>query len=262
MVKLSALVLTQNEQEMIKDCLKQLDFVQEIIVLDQGSTDATVKLASKYTDKIYKTQSDDFSKNRNKLASLAFGEWILYVDADERFSPELIGELVSTIDDQLSTNYSAFYLPRKNFILGTWLKHGGWWPDYVPRLIKRDKLISWQGKVHESPKIEGEIGYLKNPLDHLTARDMSKMLKKSIQWAKVEAELYHKSTSPKVTVIKVIKACLFQFLSRYIVKLGFLDGQVGFIAAIYQSVHKAMILTYLWELQTQAKEKFRKINRK
>ena len=155
--KLSALILTKNEQEMIKSCLAQLDFADEVIVLDQNSQDATREIASKFTDKIIKTRQDDFSINRNQLAHRATGDWLLYVDADERLNKDLISEIRSKISEN---QYSAYKIPRRNFILGKWAKHGGWWPDYVPRLIKRDKLIKWQGKVHESPKIDGDFGTL------------------------------------------------------------------------------------------------------
>lgn len=254
--KLSALILTKNEQEMIKDCLAQLDFADEVIVLDQNSQDATREIASKFTDKIIKTRQEDFSINRNQLAHRATGDWLLYVDADERLSPELIKEIRLTINDKRSAKFYAYYIPRKNFILGTWLKHGGWWPDYVPRLIKRDKLIKWQGKIHESPKIEGDFGTLSNPIEHLTARSAAKMLVKSTKWAKIEAELYAHSTNPKVNIAKVLKGMFFEFTNRYFIKLGFLDGQVGFIAAVYQAVHRAMISAYLWELQENTRQKF------
>ena len=155
---------------------------------------------------------------------------------------------------------SAFYFPRKNTILGKWLKHGGWWPDYVPRLFKKDKFINWVGRVHESPKVQGEFGYLKTPIEHLTARNLSLMLKKTTGWAKVEAELFYKADHPPVTILKVVKALLSEFINRYLTKLGFLDGQVGLIEAIYQALHKSIVMTYLWEIQNNANRKFKTIS--
>lgn len=254
-MKLSALILTNNEEEMIESCLSQLDFVDEVIVLDQSSQDKTVQLARKFTDKIARTTSEDFAKNRNLLASHAKGEWLLYVDCDERLTESLKREIQDAIKN---LKFSAYYIPRQNFILGKWQKHGGWWPDYVPRLIKRKSLIAWQGKVHESPQIEGEFGYFKNPLVHLTARSMSQILEKSIKWAKIEAQLYHQSTNPRVTIARITKGAIWELVSRYFLKLGFLDGIIGAISAIYQSLHRAMIATYLWELQNNAKQKFAK----
>lgn len=254
-MKISALILTRNEEAMIADCLKQLDFADEIIVLDQSSTDKTLEITSKFTDKIYTTTSDDFAKNRNLLSSHAKGDWLIYIDADERLTPQLSAEIRQAIRNR---RYSAYNIARKNFILGKWQKHGGWWPDYVKRLIRRNKLKGWHGRVHESPEVEGQIGYLQNPMSHLSARTITQMLSKSTNWAKIEAQLYHRSKNPKVTIPKIIKAAVGELLNRYILKLGILDGTVGLISAIYQSVHTAMIFTYLWEIQNDARAKFLK----
>lgn len=248
--KLSALILTKNEQGMIKDCLAQLDFADEVIVLDQNSQDATREIASKFTDKIIQAKQEDFSINRNQLADRATGEWLLYVDADERLTPELTAEIRKSIR---TNQYSAYYIPRRNFILGKWLKHGGWWPDYVPRLFKKSQLTGWHGAVHESPQIKGRYGYMTNPITHLTARSLDLMLQKSIKWAKIEAVLHSQRGQSSVTIFKVIKYSTGQFFYRYIVKLGCLDGILGLISAIYQAIHGAIIMVYLWEIQNDTK---------
>ena len=190
------------------------------------------------------------------LANLAHGEWLLYLDTDERLNPQLISEIkkVIFIDDKV-----AYYFPRKNFILGRWLKHAGFWPDYVPRLFKKENLITWYGSIHESPQIKGTFGYLKTPIDHLTARSLNSMLEKSIKWAKIEAELFYKAHHPEVTAFKVIKVSLSEFVTRYFLKLGFLDGTVGLIQSIYQALHQAIVLTYLWEFQNDVVKKYEKI---
>src|SRR3990167_5692049 len=251
---ISALVLTKNEEEMIEDCLKQLIFADEIVIVDQNSVDNTLKIAKKYTDRIFKSSANDFAQNRNTLKYLAKGDWLLYVDADERINDQLVNEIRETIKVQ---KYSAFYFPRKNYILGKWLKHGGWWPDYVPRLFRKKALIGWTGRVHESPKISGDFGYFKNPLVHLSARSLKIMFQKSIKWAKIEAELMSKSKKPKVDIPTVAKAATKEFISSYFGKLGFLDGAVGLIEGIYQALHQSIILTYLWEIQNNFKRKVR-----
>lgn len=253
-MRLSALVLTKNESEIIGDCLKQLDFADEIIVLDQNSTDDTIEIAKKYTQLVY-SESLPFDKARNVLASYAKGKWLLYVDADERLDKSLIEEIEKTIK---KSEFSGYYFPRKNIILGKFLKHGGWWPDYVPRLFKSDKLKKWQGRVHESPQIEGEFGYLKSPLTHLTSRSLKLMLEKSTKWAKIEAELNFEKGAVNVSIATVTKALVSEFTARYLIKLGFLDGFIGLVEAMYQAYHRAMILTYLWELQNDAEGKFKK----
>src|SRR3989344_3855907 len=136
-MKLSALVLAKNEENMIEDCLRQLDFVDEIIILDQYSKDNTERIAKKFTDQIIKTHETEFDKNRNLLAQAAKGERLLYVDCDERFSRNLKKEIKEAIEKE---NISVFYMPRKNYVLGKWLRHGGFWPDYVPNLFKKERL--------------------------------------------------------------------------------------------------------------------------
>ncbi len=259
-MKLSTLILAKNEEEMIEDCLSQLSFADEIIILDQNSTDKTVAIANKFTDKVFSSKSEALDESRNELAQKAKGEWLLYVDADERLTPELVNEIKSIVNGsgKAGSNVTAaYYIPRRNFILGKWLKHGGWWPDYVPRLFKRENFPGWQGAIHESPKVNGKAGRLNSPINHLTARSMDLMLTKSAKWAKLEAELYAKSNAPKVSQIKVLKFSLKEFVRRYFIKLGFLDGKVGFMAAAYQALHNAMILTYLWEIQNNTAEKFK-----
>lgn len=245
-MKISALVLTKNEQSMIGECLSQLDFVDEIIILDQDSTDRTIAIAKKYTGKIFKTKLDAFDQNRNILKDLARGQWLLYLDADERLEKESVSEIEEAIE---SDSFAAYHFPRKNIILGKWLKYGGWWPDFVPRLFKKDKLRGWYGQVHESPKVDGPFGYFKTPIVHLTARSTSQMLEKTTKWAKIEAELFQKANYPQVTITKVAKSAIVEFLRRYLAKRGYLDGTVGLIEAIYQSFHQAVVLTYLWEAQ-------------
>jgi glycosyltransferase involved in cell wall biosynthesis len=245
----------KNEEDIISDCLTGLKFANEIIVLDQGSTDKSVAIAKKFTNKVYETSIEDFATNRTKLKELATNDWILYVDADERIGPGLISEINKVIKED---KFSYFYIPRKNFVLGKRIKHGGWWPDFAPRLFKKNDLIKWEGKIHESPLVKGQSANFKNALEHFTARTVTLMLNKSIRWAKIEAELYHKHNNPKVTILKVIKASSTEFIYRYIIKKAFLDGTIGLIESIFQALHKAMIFIYLWEIQNQVYEKFSK----
>ena len=253
---ISALILTKNEEETIENCLKQLDFVDEIIILDQNSTDNTVKISHKYTDDIIKTSETKFDVSRNILAKEAKGDWLLYLDSDERVSEELKSEIKQVVQEG---TFSAYFVARKNYVLGKWLKHGGWYPDYVPRLFKRSKLVRWQGAVHESPTIKGRSGKLNNPIEHLTARNFSTMLAKTTSWAKIEAQLSYDANHPNINSPKIIKAFLDEFIRRYFFKFGFLDGTVGLIEAIFQGYHRSALLVYLWEIQNNSIGKFQKI---
>lgn len=252
---ISALILSRNEQANIQDCLEQLDFVDEIILLDQDSRDKTLEIAQKFQCKIISSSEESFSKKRNMLAKAAKNDWLLYIDADERLEKESVDEIFRAVTNG---DHSVYLFPRKNIILGKWLKHGGWWPDYVPRLFKKSDLLKWTGKVHESPKTSGTIGYFKTPLTHLTAPNVSHMFEKTIKYAKVEALLYFKSQSPSVNIPKVIYASVREFLKRYFLKSGFLDGRVGLVESAYQAYHTAVVLVHLWELQNNTLEKYQK----
>lgn len=258
-MNLSALIIAKNEQETIENCLKQLSFADEIIVLDQNSTDETLKIAKKYATKIIYSNQEDFSLNRNLLAKAALGKWLLYIDCDERLSSDVITKIQSIIG---KPEHEAYYIQRKNFVLGKPVLHGGWWPDYAPRLFKKESLLKWQGKVHESPQIKGSFGYLDIPIIHLSARNTNFMLRKTIKWAKVEADLYYNAANPKVTILKIIKVSSVEFIRRYLFKKGFLDGSIGLIEAIYQAIHQATVFTYLWEMQQRTNKKFEEAKRK
>lgn len=249
-MKLSALVLTKNEEEMIEGCLKQLNFVDEIIVLDNNSNDKTTKIAKKYANKIIISSNDNFDYNRNLLVQEAKGDWLLFLDCDERLSGENIQEIKSALDN---TKYSAYYFPRRNFILGKWLRHGGWWPDFVPRLFRKKDFISWKGEVHESPLLKGQINYMKYPLTHNTARSVGAMLEKTAKWAQTEAKLRYIAGQRKVTIASIVKAMAREFISRYFTKFGALDGNIGLVQSLFQSLHQAIVLVYLWELQNNQK---------
>lgn len=255
-MNISALILARNEEEMIKDCLSQLSFVDEIVVLDQGSRDKTLEIVKKYTKKIFTTTNDSFAKNREILATHANGKWLLYIDADERLDEQVIREIKKAVSQD---QYQAFYFPRKNIVLGKWLRHGGWSPDYVPKLFRKSALTGWRGQVHESPQVSGKFSYFNYPLTHLTARSLSSMLGKTIKWAKVEANLAYEADHPKVTMLKVIWASAKEFFRRYFIKLGLLDGFIGFVEALYQALHQAAVLVYLWELQNNTQGKFIKM---
>lgn len=254
-LNISALILAKNEEYLIEGCLRQLDFVSEIILLDQNSTDQTVKIAQKYTNKILTTSDTNFSTNRNALAKAAKEEWLLYLDPDERINDQNIAEIKNTLENE---NYDCVYFPRKNIVLGKWIRHGGWWPDYVPRLFKKENLIGWYGEVHESPKFRGSACQLEFPITHLTARSIEQMFEKTIKWANIEAGLFSAANYPKVNKYRIIKAMVKEFLSRYLYKKGILDGKVGLIEAVYQSLHQAIIFVYLWEIQNNVEEKFKK----
>lgn len=242
-MKISGIVIVRNAEEMIADCLDSLSFCDEIVVVDSLSEDRTKDIAEKMGAKVYELKFKDFSEARNFGLKKASGEWVVYLDSDERITKELAAAIKSSI---LNDDFSAFRIKRKNFYFGN---HE--WPyiEHLERVFKKDKLHGWYGEVHESPKVIGEIGTLDGFLLHYTHRDLTSMVDKTIQWSKVEAELRFKAGHPKMTWWRFPRVMLTAFFDSYVRQGGYRVGTVGLIESMYQSFSIFVTYARLWELQ-------------
>ena len=250
-MKVSGIVIVKNGEKFISDCLDSLSWVDEIVVVDTGSADKTTEIAKDKGAKIVESLKGNFSDWRNLGAKEAQGDWLFYLDVDERITPTLKGEIEETIT---SGKYSAYAIPRRNILLGHEMKWGGWWPDYVVRLIKKDFLIAWEGQLHEQPKVKGEVGKLKNSLTHFSHRSLEEMVEKTNIWSEIEAKLLYESHHPKMAWWRFISVALREFWFRGIKKLGFLDGPVGVIEIIYQMYSRMITYAKLWEMQIKSEK--------
>jgi len=249
-VKISAVIIARNEEEMIKGALSSLSWVDEIIVVDQGSEDGTRKIAREFGARVVVHEwkgAAKFARARNIGAEKARGEWIIYIDADERVTKELRKEIQIVIRE--NKDFSFYAIPRENIIFGKVFKHGGFWPDYVKRLFRKEKLKKWQGELHEEPLVEGDIGYLKSPLRHLKHESLSEMVEKTNMWSEIEADLMYKAGHPRMNVVRFISAMIREFWHRMIKGLAFLDGAEGIMMAIYQVYSRFISYAKLWERQ-------------
>lgn len=244
-MKISGIVIVKNGESLISDCLKSLSFCDEIIVVDAGSKDKTKEIAQSLGAKVIEIQSEDFSQIRNYGLEKTQGEWILYVDVDERISYNLKNSIRSAVNKK-DQDFSAFKLRRKNFYFGNYE-----WPyiEKLERLFKRENLKGWRGKIHESPVFEGKVGELNGFLYHYTHSDLSSMLNKTIDWSKIEAETRFKSRHPKMTWWRFPRVMLTAFLDSYIRQGGYKIGVPGLIESIYQAFSAFITYAKLWELQ-------------
>ncbi len=245
MTKLSAIVIAKNEEERIADCLDTLSFCDEIVVVDNGSTDRTADISKRMKAEVIASSSSDFSHLRNLGLKKATGDWALYVDADERVSPALRDSIkyeVSSIKNQFST----YRVARKNFYLGR-----NEWPtaEKMERLFKKDKLKGWIGQLHESPEVSGEVGEVEGFLLHYTHRNLAEMLKKTIEWSKTEALLRYNTGHPKMSWWRFPRVMISTFLDYYIKQGGYKVGTVGLIESMYQSFSIFVTYASLWEMQ-------------
>ncbi len=250
--KLSVIIIAKDAEEEIVDALFSAKFADEIIVVDGGSEDRTVDIAKKEGAEVFEHVSADFSDMRNFGLQKAKGEWVLYVDTDERVTPELASSITHQIIRRKDDKIVAFKIKRKNFYLG---KHEWPYVEDMERLFLRKRLKEWQGKLHETPIFDGKIGQLDGFLFHYTHRDLSSMLKKTIIWSKTEAELRLKANHPKMTWWRFPRVMMSAFLDSYIRQGGWKAGAAGLIESVYQSF--SMFITYakLWELQQKKSEK-------
>lgn len=253
-MNLSAIVITKNAAAKITGCLSSLKFTDEIIVVDSGSTDKTKELAVKSGAKFYEVENIGYSHSRNTGAEKAKGEWLLYIDADEQVTNKLSLEILSIIHHPSSIIHS-YKIYRKNIILGHWLRHGGWWPDPVHRLIKKSSLKEWRGELHEYPVVEGEAGIITEPIVHNSKDSISEMAQNSKLFAPIEADLKFKAGHPPVKIYHFILAMWREFWTRGILKAGWLDGLVGIIEVFYQVFHQFMVYSILWQMQNKKQKK-------
>jgi glycosyltransferase involved in cell wall biosynthesis len=245
---LSVIIITKNEEDRIKACLESVKWADEIIVADNGSTDSTLGLAKKYTDKILKYDLIDFSSLRNRAMNEAKGEWVLFVDSDERVLQPLREEIQNLIEN---SDYSAFALSRKNIIFGKEVRYGPFFPDWVIRLLKRGEFEGWVGKVHEYPKFKGKLGYSKNSLLHLTHRGVDQIVLKSLEWSKIDAKLRLDSGHPKMSSWRFLRIFISELFNQGILRKGFFSGSVGIMDSILQAFSMYMTYIRLWELQQE-----------
>jgi glycosyltransferase involved in cell wall biosynthesis len=247
-MKLSAVIIAKNEEKMIEECIKSLSFCDEIIVIDNNSKDRTVEIAKKYNAKVYTDDYSDFSESRNLGLDKAEGDWILYVDADERVSKELAESIKEKINNE---EFKVFKVVRKNYYFGN-----NEWPhlEKLERLFLKKEFKGWTGKLHESPVYDGKAGVLNGFLLHYTHRDLSSMVTKTNKWSDTEALLRFNSNHPKMTWWRFPRVMLTAFFDSYVRQGGWKAGVVGLIESIYQSFSIFITYVKLWELQNLHKK--------
>ena len=250
-MKLSAIIIAKNAEGEIADAISSLDFADEVIVVDNGSSDRTVEIAQYLKAKVFTSSSSDFSQLRNLGLQKALGEWVLYIDTDERVTSELASSIKHQVVRTKNNEFAAFKIKRKNFYLGN---HE--WPfiEKIERLFRKDSLKGWRGELHESPIVEGPpVGgvELEGFLLHYTHNDPRSMLVKTIEWSKIEAELRFKAGHPRMTWWRFLRVILTAFFNSYIRQEGWRVGTVGIIESLYQAFSIFITYARLWEMQQE-----------
>lgn len=247
MADISAIILTKNAEELIADCIDSVSFCDEVIIIDDGSTDRTLEIAKILEVKVFSVISRSFAERRNYGAKKAKSKWLLYIDSDERISPELAASIKEKVADNKS-DYSAFRIQRKNFYFG---KHEWPYVESLERLFKKSALQEWYGELHETARVNGEIGDLDGYLLHYTHRDLTSMVEKTLMWSEVEAELRYNSNHPKMAWWRFFRVMITAFYDSYVKQKGYKAGTPGFVESLYQSFSIFITYARLWEMQNK-----------
>lgn len=226
---ISAIVITKNEEDHIGACLESLAWADERVVLDSFSTDRTVEIAGRFTPLVHQRPFDSFPRQRNAAIDLASGDWAFFLDADERATPELSREIRSAVED---ITYGGYWVPRRNIILGKWMRHTGWWPDYQLKLFRREGGRFDEDKlVHEVPATDGPCGYLESPITHYNYQRLGEFFSRQDFYSTFEAQALLRRgirARPHNYVLQPYR----EFVRRYVEWQGYRDGFHGFFLSL------------------------------
>ncbi len=245
---LSVILITKNEAELVGQCLESVKWADEIIVLDSGSTDATVEICQRYTDRVTVTDWPGFGPQKNRALAMATGDWVLSIDADEEVTPALAQEMQAVLQAPQAQGYT---LPRLSSYCGRDMRHSGWWPDPVLRLFKRGAGSFTPARVHERVVLEGAVAALQHTLLHHSFRSLDQVLHKVNHYSR-EGALALLAQGRRASLSTAIGHGLWSFFRTYVLKRGFLDGREGFILAVSNAEGTYYRYLKLMYLQDQA----------
>jgi glycosyltransferase involved in cell wall biosynthesis len=243
MIPVSVAIITNNEEENIKGALESVKDFEDIVVVDSFSEDRTVEICKKYTQRVYQHEWQGFAKQKQMAVDYAEKQWVLILDADERVTRELRSEIVEKIEN---SSVGGFYLPRKNYFLGRWIRYGGWWPDYTLRLFRKDISHVQHREVHEKVIVDGPLGYLEKPVEHYTYGTISEFINKTENYSTLAAkELSDKGYTASIASMLVNP--FFVFVKMFFLRQGFRDGIHGFILAVLYGFYTFLKYIKVWE---------------
>lgn len=241
---ISVIILTRNVESELLPALVSSQFANEIVVVDTGSTDRTLDICRQHKAKIVHSPGTSFSKWRNDGAKEASGEWLLYLDSDERIPVRLAEEIQKTL---INSQHNAYTISRYEVFLGKHLVH--WGDPRVLRLIKKTALVRWEGRLHEQPKINGSVGKLKEQMIHLSHKNIDEKVLGTLSWSKTESQLLMDAKHPPMVGWRFLRIMFSEFIDRCFRQGLWKDGTEGWIEIIYQMFSKFITYERLWEMQ-------------
>lgn len=244
--KISACIMTFNEEKNIERCLKSVMWCDEIVVLDCYSTDRTQEICRQYTEKVHQHAWQGYIGQRNVLRSMASHPWVLFLDADEEVSPRL-REAIENEFLPGRAAYDGYQFPRRVYYLDRWIRYGEWNPDIKLRLFKKALGRSVGEEPHDQVIVDGPIKTLRAPLFHYTYDDIADHLNTMNRFSSISAQAKF-DAGYRFHWIDLLGRPLFRFVKGYLFKLGFLDGRRGWLIAVISAFGVVMKYAKLWEL--------------
>ena len=230
-MEITAVLIARNEEKRLEPALASLQgVVSEIVVVDGRSTDDTVRIARKFTEKVYEREWTNYADQKNFADSKASCPWILSLDADERLSPGLRNEILALKD--IDPPFDGYSMPRMVFYLGRWIRHSGWYPDRKVRLFRKNNA-RWEGAyVHEKLVFDGREGRLRSPIHHFTYSGIADHLARINRFSDLGAQKLY-AQGKKCRTFSLVFRPVAWFLKSYFLKLGFLDGFPGLVISVF-----------------------------
>jgi glycosyltransferase involved in cell wall biosynthesis len=246
--KLSVTIITRDEAGTIVAALESVSWADELIVVDSGSNDDTVRLARQFTDRVVVREWPGYVAQKNYAASLASHDWILSLDADELVTPALAGEIRATLAGV--PDCAAYRIPRVAWHLGRWIRTTDWYPDHQLRLYDR-RLARWTGQyVHEAVSVDGRVGALRHDLQHFPFRDIAEHLETINRYTTYAARQMHERGG-RAGLVQIVGHPPLAFLRNYIARGGIRDGATGLVISAMNAYYVFLKFAKLWEMGRQ-----------
>ncbi len=242
--KISAVIITKNEEQNIERCLKSLQWADEIVVVDSGSTDRTIEICEQYNCKIVETEWLGYGKTKQLAVNSATYNWILSIDSDEQVASDSVSVIKKTLRNP---SHNAYKVQIKSFYLGKLIKHSGWANEFKLRIFNKTAGNYNNSEVHETVLIDGEKPKLNVVFYHYTYPTLEKHIEKLNRYSTLQAEELYKN-GKRYSIFLIPIFALNKFFSGYFLKLGFLDGKEGFLLAAVSSFGVFVKYAKLWKL--------------
>lgn len=242
---ISISIITLNEEVNIQECLETVDWAEEIVVVDGGSSDRTIEIARKFADTVIINQWPGYAAQKQLALDHCHHEWVLSLDADERVTPNLRDELISIISRD--TQCDGFYIRRRSYFMNKWIRHCGWYPGYQLRFFRKSKSQVSQNRVHEGYLVDGLAGKLNYDLIHFSHPTLNDSIIKLNRYTSLEA--LDRIKRKKVFWYHFVFHPVSAFWYKYVRQKGFLDGMEGFLLCWIAAFYKMVMYMKIWRLQ-------------